>query len=439
MANFCRACGTALKPDAKFCTSCGAAVAAAASEQVPTAPSAGSQSESLDRGRKRMIVALVAAGLAVLAGALLWVRSSDTPSPTKPVTAEKGPPAATPTPRNTSAIVASRWERYTNTRYGVMIDYPADLFAIQPPPPDNAGRDFIAASAGARFSIYSHANAMNFSVEELQAEDVLDIGDAAAVKQNGKDWYQVFASKGADTILRRVLLSEEGTFVHRLEIAYPKTAAAAFESIAARMTKSFSVDPTIPEKAASDAEQRAQQPPVRPAPPPVASGTEQQSPPAQAGGFTFRRIDSIGMGLRLARAKSKVGFAVDVPAGWRVAQGSDNDSLFFATSDPSYGGEIVLAFVAELRGAGETLASKVEDLKAQSDAATRKNIYQGAARIGLHPAIIAVFPMGEFRKTIAYIEKDDHFYYVQLHAPTRLYEKYGPVLERAIASIAFAQ
>lgn len=439
MANFCRACGAALKPDAKFCTSCGAAVTAAASDEMPTAPTAASQSESLDRSRKRMIVALVAAGFVVLAGALLWVHWSDTPSPTKTVTAEKGPPAATPASRNTSVIVANRWERYTNTRYGVMIDYPADLFAIQPPPPDNAGRDFTAASAGARFSIYSHANALDASVAELQAEDVLDIGDAAAVKQNGKDWYQIVASKGGDTILRRVLLSEQGTFVHRLEIAYPKASAAAFESIAARMAKSFSVDPTIPEKAAADAERRAQQPPVTPAPPPVAGGTEQQTPPTQAGGFTYRRIDSIGMGLRLAGAKSKVGFAVDVPADWRVAQGIDGNSLFFVTDDPSYSGEITLAFVAELRGPGETLESKVEELKAQSDAATRKNIYQGAARIGLHPAIIVVFPMGEFRKTVAYIEKDDHFYYVQLHAPTRLYEKYGPVLERAIASIAFAQ
>jgi hypothetical protein len=437
MANFCRACGAALKPDAKFCISCGAAVTAGASEQLLKAPPAASQSESLDRGRKRMIVALVAAGLVVLAGALLWVRSSETSSPTKPVTAEKAPPAATPTPRN--AIVASRWQHYTNTRYGVVIDYPADLFAVQPPPPDNAGRDFTAASAGARFSIYSHANALNASVEELQAEDVLDIGDAAATKQNGKDWYQVVASKDADTVVRRVLLSEEGTFVHRLEIAYPKAAAAAFESIVARMAKSFSVDPSIPEKAAADAERRSQLPPVTPAPPPTAGGTEQQSPPAQAGGFAYRRIDSIGMGLRLAGAKSKVGFAVDVPADWRVAQGQDGDSLFFVTDDPSYGGEITLAFVAELRGAGETLASKVEELKAQSDAATRKEIYQGAARIGLHPAIIVVFPMGEFRKTVAYVEKDDHFYYLQLHAPTRLYDKYGPVLERAISSIAFAQ
>ncbi|MCW5686953.1 MAG: hypothetical protein KIT76_00250 [Pseudolabrys sp.] len=392
-----------------------------------------------------MIVVLVVAGLAVLGGALLLASWGDKPAGPPSVTAETSPPAAGVPPRNVGFITAKRWERYINTRYGVVIDYPADLFAIQPPPPDNAGRSFVAEAAGARFSIYSHANAMDFSVEELQAEDVLDIGDEAAVKQSGRNWYQVVAGKNGDVILRRVLLSEEGTFVHRLEIAYPKAAAAAFEPIAARMAKSFSVDPSIPEKAATDAERRAPQPPATPAtpatpaPPSAAGATAPQSPPAQAGGFTYRRVDSIGLGLRLDGAKSKVGFSVEVPADWRLVQGRDGDSLFFATTDPSYGGEIVLAFVVERRGAGETLASKVEDFKAQSDAASRKNIYQGAARIGLLPAIMVVFPMGEFRKTVAYVEKDDHFYYMQLHAPTRLYEKYGPVLERAISSIAFAQ
>lgn len=435
MANFCRACGAALKPGAKFCTGCGAAVVTAPVSDTGAAAPAASPGESLDRSRKRMIVALVAAGFAVLGGALLLVSWGDKPASPPSVSAERG---ATPPPRNAGSITANRWQRYTNTRYGVMIDYPADLFAIQPPPPDNAGRSFVAEAAGARFSIYSHANAMDFSVEELQAEDVLDMGDEAAVKQSGKDWYQVVAGKNGDVILRRVLLSEEGTFVHRLEIAYPKATAAAFEPIAARMTTTFSVDPSIPEKAATDAERRAPQPPAAPAPPAVRAAPP-QSPPAQAGGFTYRRIDSIGLGLRLDGARSKVGFAVDVPADWRLVQGRDGDSLFFVTSDPSYNGEIVLAFVAELRGAGETLASKVEDLKAQSDAASRKNVYQGAARIGLLPAIMVVFPMGEFSKTVAYVEKGDHFYYMQLHAPTRLYEKYGPVLERAISSIAFAQ
>lgn len=458
MANFCRSCGTALKPDAKFCTKCGSAVAIASESQTVIGPGApapgaavaastaaseasagGSRGESFDRRRKGAVIALVVAGVAVLFGTLLLMRSGETPTVTKPVTAEKTPPAATPTSPDTKPIVANRWESYTNTRYGVMIDYPADLFAIQPPPPDNAGREFTAAPAGARFFIYSHANALNLSVAELQAEDVLDIGDAAAVKQNGRDWYEIVAAKGAETILRRVLLSEGGTMVHRLEIAYPMAAAAAFEPIVARMVKSFRVDPTIPEKAARDAEPRVPATPVKPASPPASTSTEIPAPPAQAGGFSYRHIDSIGLGLRLAGTKSKVGFAVDVPADWSMTQGPDGDSLFFAGRHPGYGGEIVLAFIVEPRRAGDTLERKVEEQRAQLDALSRKNVSQGAARIGLHPAILVAMPMGEFRKTFAYIEKDDHFYFVQLHAPTALYPKYAAVLERALSSIAFAE
>ncbi|QWG16824.1 hypothetical protein KMZ68_17760 [Bradyrhizobium sediminis] len=434
-----------MKPDAKFCTRCGSAVAIAseartvgpdapapgAAVAASAAPAAGAPGESFDRRRKGAVIALVVAGVAVLFGTLLLMRPGEAPTVSKPVTAEKAPPAARP-------IVANRWESYTNIRYGVMIDYPADLFAIQPPPPDNAGREFTATQAGARFFIYSHANALNLSVAELQAEDVLDIGDAAAVKQSGRDWYEIVAAKGAETILRRVLLSEDGTMVHRLEIAYPKAAAAAFEPIVARMVKSFRVDPAIPERAARDAVPSTPAMPATP-PPPASTGAEKPSPSAQTGGFSYRHIDSIGLGLHLAGTKSKVGFAVDVPADWSMTQGADGDSLFFAGRHPGYGGEIVLAFIVEPRRAGDTLERKVGEQRAQLDAPSRKNVSQGAARIGQHPAILVAMPMGEFRKTFAYIEKDDHFYFVQLHAPTALYPKYAAVLERALSSIAFAE
>lgn len=150
-------------------------------------------------------------------------------------------------------IAAKQWQTYTNTRYGVMIDYPADLFAIQPPPPDNAGRNFEAPAVKARFFIYTHANALDQSREELQAEDVADLGGKNATKQNGVDWYQVVGAKDDEVVVRRVMLSEGGAMVHRLEIACPASAADPFAPIVERMTKSFRVDPTIPEKAAGDA------------------------------------------------------------------------------------------------------------------------------------------------------------------------------------------
>ncbi len=150
-------------------------------------------------------------------------------------------------------IVAKKWETYTNNRYGVLIDYPADLFARDWPPPDNAGRNFDAPAAHARFYVYSHANALDQSREDFEAEDVLDLSDPSAKKQNGEDWYQLIATKDDQTIVRRVLLSEGATMVHRLEIAFPSRAAAAFTPIVERMTKSFRVDPTIPEKASEGA------------------------------------------------------------------------------------------------------------------------------------------------------------------------------------------
>jgi hypothetical protein len=148
------------------------------------------------------------------------------------------------------AITASRWETYTNTRYGVIIDYPSDLFAIQPPPPDNAGRNFEAQAVKARFLVYTHANALDQTLQELEDEDVADLGDKDATKQNGGDWYQVLGVKDDEVIVHRVVLSEGGSMVHRLEIAFPAGAVANFAPIMDRMTKSFRVDPTIPEKAA---------------------------------------------------------------------------------------------------------------------------------------------------------------------------------------------
>lgn len=142
-------------------------------------------------------------------------------------------------------ITASQWTTYTNNRYGVLIDYPANLFKADPPPPNNAGRNFEAPAVRARFYVDSHANALDLAPAALEAEELSDLGGTVVHKQNGKDWYQIVTVKGDETVVRRVLLSEEGSMIHRLEIGYPTDAATAFAPIVARMTKSFRVDPAL--------------------------------------------------------------------------------------------------------------------------------------------------------------------------------------------------
>ncbi len=468
MSAFCTGCGVQLSANQKFCTKCGTAVLdsdppAAAAETKQAAQATPSVPPASGFGKRRAIlVAGLVVGGVVLAAALIMTGPQAPPSPPKSSTAaappKAAPPAippatvaAPPAGSATTAIKASRWEGYTNTRYGVIIDYPADLFAIQPPPPDNAGREFTAATAGARFHVYSHANALGFSVEELQAEDVLDIGDAAAVKQNGQDWYQVVATKEAETIVRRGLLSEGGATVHRVEIAYPKTSVAAFEPIVARMIKSFRVDPAIPERAANAAGS-----PVAP----VATKPETKQPEAKvpeakkpdASKPAWRRFDSIGMGMRLPGYSGKAGVSAEVPAKW-----ANSASANSAVPEPNVldfqgleaDGEDVLhvAFRAERRRAKATLASEAKTIKTRlsEGADNYRLLSERTTQIALRPAIVFSMQFSGsdspdlLREDVAIIDAGQVFYFVTFGAPQARYAASSNVFTHVLETIGFAE
>lgn len=380
--SFCTHCGAELTPGGKFCTMCGAPVTGAPSAVAP-APAATS---APGKGRVLLVGGLVAAGL-ILAAALVAL-GPETPKPASPPASASAPPANAPPPAtppapsspttadaapaaNAGPIAASRWEHYVNTRYGVGIDYPADLFAADPPPPDNAGRGFEAKAAKARFSVYSHANAFGASREELEAEDVLSIDDDQPEKLSGDNWYALIATTDSEVIVRRVLLSEGGAMVHRLEITYPKSSAKAFQPVVARMMESFSVDPSIPEKAAEAARAAGRGAPGSPPPPPSSGRTAQSQPPppqvAAAPPPTFaswRTIDFVSAGLQLAGNRSEPRVSAQLPAHWVKADMPEPNVVLF--EGPEAGGEdgLFLAVRAEPREPGTTLARAVDRLKA---------------------------------------------------------------------------
>lgn len=472
MSLFCSQCGTQLAAKQKFCTACGAAVVdstppAAAAETRRPASRADSATPSAPPasgfGKRRAIIAagLVVAG-AALAAALIVAGPQSPPSPPKSSTAAAPPKAAPPAPPSaivatppaatgTAAITANRWESYTNTRYGVMIDYPADLFAIQPPPPDNAGRDFIADKVGARFFVYSLANALNLSVEELQAEDVLDIGDAAAAKQNGPDWYQVVATKDTNTILRRVLLSEGGTMVHRFEIAYPKAAVAAFEPIVARMIKSLRVDPAIPERAANAAGSPAEPAATRPETKQPEVGQPETKQP-EAGTPAWRRFDSIGMGMRIPGYDGKAGVSAEVPAKWAYSAAANSampepNVLDFQGLEADGEDVLHVTFRVERRRAQATLASEAKIIKARlsEGADNYRLLSERTTQIALRPAIVFSMQFAGsdspdlLREDVAIIEVGQLFYFVTFGAPDARYAASSKVFAHVLETIGFAE
>lgn len=333
-------------------------------------------------------------------------------------------------PASAAEITASRWETYTNTRYGVLIDYPADLFAIQPPPPDNAGRDFQAPAAKARFSIYSHANALDLSREELAAEDVLDLGDAAAKKQNGTDWYQIIAHKDGETVLRRVLRSEGGTMVHRLEIAFPTRAAAGFAPVALRMAKSFRVDPSIPEKAAQAAD--ADMPPAA----------------TEAGAASWQRFDSFSLGLRIPNYRGKASVSAEVPAHWVKADMPEPNVIEFDGPQGSGDSETYVIFRADLHRPGATLASEAKIIKTRlsEGADNYKLLSERNVTIAARPAVVFSMQFSGsdspalLHEDVAIVDAGPVFYFVHFGAPDARYAAAGgAVFKHALDGIRFAE
>ena len=323
----------------------------------------------------------------------------------------------------TAQALGADWQRYTNTRYGVTIDYPADLFAIQPAPPDNAGRNFEAPRVKARFHVYSHANALDFSVEELQAADVLELGDGAAKTQGGSDWYQIVAVKEADTIVLRVLLSEGGAMIHRLEIAYPSKDAAAFRSVVARMIKSFGVDPSIPEKAA-----------------------EAASPP-QPGAANWQRFDSIALGLRIPGHRGKADISAEVPAHWIKADMPEPNVIEFDGPQATGEDALYVIFRADRRRAGATLSSEAKTIKNRlsEGADNYRLLSERNTQIAARPAIVFSMQFSGsdspalLRKDVAIVDGGSVFYFVQSGAPEARYAASREVFDHAIDSIVFAE
>jgi hypothetical protein len=58
-----------------------------------------------------------------------------------------------------AALAQEQWETYSNPRFGATAEYPADLFTVQEPPPENGdGQTFHTADGRAELTIYDTNN-----------------------------------------------------------------------------------------------------------------------------------------------------------------------------------------------------------------------------------------------------------------------------------------
>lgn len=69
---------------------------------------------------------------------------------------------------------AGETQHYVNARFGFAVDYPADTFAMDPPPDNDDGRIFRATSGHARFSVSGSYNATNQTAAEIADDAARD-------------------------------------------------------------------------------------------------------------------------------------------------------------------------------------------------------------------------------------------------------------------------
>ena len=134
---------------------------------------------------------------------------------------------------------AAEWHTYRNDRYGTTIDYP-DTFIPQPPPDNNDGRAFKSAD-GADFTVSASYNALDFDVAKYRAFILknLDAGSAVTYQATGGTWFVISGSKGDKVFYQRHVLSHGAQMTEDFVISYPAALKSTYDSIAARMAKSF--------------------------------------------------------------------------------------------------------------------------------------------------------------------------------------------------------
>lgn len=418
---FCANCGAQIRPGAKFCAACGTPVATVAQTETPASPPAAKPAAAPERKGMGGTLALVGGGIllaVVAAGLILFRDPGDAPSP--PQTAQ------TPETDVRTAEAGQRWETYVNTRYGVVVDYPADLFTtMEDEPPDHSGRGFSGAG-NTWFFVYSSANALGQTHEEMLADTAPDESYEQIVSSNLRaDGFDVIMRREGEIVRQHLLTSEDGGFLHWLQIGWPQTREDELSPLAERMIASFRVDPSIPEAAANAA-------------------TDSDIPNVPVDALSSRMISSADYGFAVEGAPG-AGFRVGIPDYWirEEATGVPHE-LVFRSPDEDLDAVGYLAFVGHSAGrTPEEIASAQTQILQEIGGS--EILESGPVQTGAMPAYRILQTVGSpsdaggnLMVEIIVIDAGNMLLSIELTAPEPIWHTMGEAMPNAIATLSFS-
>jgi hypothetical protein len=142
-----------------------------------------------------------------------------------------------------TAPAKDHWAIYSNPRFGTTADYPADLFTVQDPPPENGdGASFRTADGRAQLSIFGAYNVENDTPQGyVKRNDELN---SATYKRVTSEFYVVSGTTGADIYYDRCNFpAKNNDVLNCIHTTYPAREKALWDAIVTRISKSLRAGP----------------------------------------------------------------------------------------------------------------------------------------------------------------------------------------------------
>lgn len=135
------------------------------------------------------------------------------------------------------AAAEEQWATYSNPRYGATADYPADLFAVKEPPPENDdGQTFHTADGRAELTIYG-TNNIDSEPPDIYVSKHVSLADVS-YKKVGPDFYAVSGQRGATIYYERCNFPNLDVLVC-FYMSYPAADKARWDGVVTRIGQSL--------------------------------------------------------------------------------------------------------------------------------------------------------------------------------------------------------
>lgn len=136
------------------------------------------------------------------------------------------------------AAAQEKWATYMNPRFGTTLDYPANIFTVRDPPPENGdGQSFWSSDGHARLLIYGAYNAEGDTPQrylERHADEGVSYRRATA-------HYYVASGTRKDQLFYERCNFHEGKndIIDCFTVTYPAGEKVAWDPIITRLSKSL--------------------------------------------------------------------------------------------------------------------------------------------------------------------------------------------------------